>query len=460
MKTSTAIPTVLAKLGDRRTQMAILVVVFLTAAAFGPYLVGSLRTDQLATYALLVVLIPLNARRLQLAGTKSLLITWGVYLLVAIVASLPPAALGEEWPRGSLVAGLDNLALPVAVMLIVWTTVPRVSARSALFAVGRVLSIIVAANAVLALVSSQVVLTPVLRVFWSNAGIEWTTAQNAEFNGRYSGIFNHPAEAGVVYGVAGLLAIVVWQNRRVLTFILLGLILMGGVLTVSKVFLFGGIPLILLFWFLSLPSTRAARLGALAGLATLAGAAYFVARDWSGFSYLARLFVPTESEGTGGSASPFETIIDLYSSGRFTEGSQLLQVVNAVFSDHALWGVGAAGWQVPYDNGWIEALVVAGILGVVAYTATLAIILVIALRQPERRLRMFGIFLFLFLVGASLGIPALTVNRTSLVVWLVISLLALTALPAKSRSERGPSSFNGDNTATAADADATENVAS
>jgi len=418
-----------------------LVVVLLTLAVFGPYLVGSVRTDQLATYACLLLLVPFHVRQLQLAGTKALLIAWGAYLLVALAAAIPPASPSDDWQRGSLIAGLDNLILPVAVMLIVWSVVPRASAHLALLAVGRVLSIAMAANAVLALVSSQVTLTPVLRGFWSNANVEWTTAENATYNGRFSGIFNHPAEAGVVYGVAGLLAIVVWQNRRVLLLILLGLILMGGVLTVSKVFLFGGVPLILLFWFLSLPSTRAARLGALGGLTALAVAAYFVARDWSGFSYLLRLFVPTESEGTGGTSSPFEIVVDLYSSGRFTEGSELLQVIDGVSSSNALWGVGAAGWQVPYDNGWVEAFVVAGLLGFVAYTVTLALIFVIALRQPDRRLKLFGVFLALFLTGASLGIPALTVNRTALAVWLVVSLLGLLARPyvyGAKRAKRSP----------------------
>lgn len=250
----------------------------------------------------------------------------------------------------------------------------------------------------------------------------------AATNGRFSGVVNQPAEAGVLYGVAGLLAVYVWRNRQVLLAAVLIVLAIGGTLTVSKVFLLGGLPLILAYWFIMLPSGRHMRLKALALLAAIGVLLYFTLRDWSGFTFLARLFLPPKNSGTG-----LSSVIDLYSAGRFTEGSGLQQLINQVLTVSPVSGVGASGWQTAYDNGWVEALVTAGLLGVVAYTITLFLVFLTAWRIQEKGLRLFGISFAIFLIGASLGIPALTTNRVSTIVWMIISLMALMALPRVKR---------------------------
>jgi hypothetical protein len=414
--------------------------VLLTFSIFGPYIVGGLRTDQLVTYACLVILVPLNLRRVWRTGSRALLVTWGGYLLVAVLAAIPSPQPGEPWERGSLPAGIDNLALPLAVMLVVWAIVPRDGAYSALLVVGRVLTIMMAINAFIAALSTQIVMTPLLRIFWANANAVVTVAENAASNGRFSGVFNHPAEAGVLYGVAGLLATVVWRHRPVFLTAVLVVVITGGVLTVSKVFLLGGLPLILLYWLLSLRGGSRTRLVSIAAFGAWSAVAIFALRGWSGIPYLARLISPLPSESlpgpTEGSPAPsvVDSLVDLYSAGRFTEGSELRTVVQELLNSHPVWGVGAGGWQVPYDSGWVESLIVAGVLGAIAYSTALVIIFLNALRSTQANLRVFGVFLAIFLAGASLGIPALTVNRTALGVWLVVVLMGLLVRPFEART--------------------------
>ena len=70
-------------------------------------------------------------------------------------------------------------------------------------------------------------------------------AANAASDGRYTGIFNQPAEAGIAYGVALLLLTWLARTREWKPFPVTcaaALVITGGVLTVSKVFLLCAAP--------------------------------------------------------------------------------------------------------------------------------------------------------------------------------------------------------------------------
>jgi hypothetical protein len=74
-------------------------------------------------------------------------------------------------------------------------------------------------------------------------------AANAASDGRYTGIFNQPAEAGIAYGVALLLLTWLARTREWKPFSVTcaaALVITGGVLTVSKVFLLCAAPVAVL----------------------------------------------------------------------------------------------------------------------------------------------------------------------------------------------------------------------
>lgn len=84
-----------------------------------------------------------------------------------------------------------------------------------------------AIDGLLAIFGTQLDLTPLLRGFWSGGEVV-TTAERANEMGRLSGVFNQTAEAGVAYGIAGLLAIYLHQTRPLRMVLFISLITAGG----------------------------------------------------------------------------------------------------------------------------------------------------------------------------------------------------------------------------------------
>lgn len=383
--------------------------VTLAIATFGPYVAGSIRTEQIVVYGLLVLTLPFALPGLQTRGGLRLLVPWTLYVLVASLSLLPGPAPIAPYPAGSLLAGFDNVLLPIAVMLLVWSLVPAERALDALRTFAAAIALCAGGNAVLAIVGIVVDLSPVLRPFWTGDGT--SVADLAAELGRLGGVFNQPVEAGVVYGVGGLCAVYVWRERPVLLAALLTLITVGGLLSVSKAFILGAMPFMLAYWLWSQRGQRRVITVLAAALALLGVLQSGLVERWVGLDYLTRLLDPS-----GG-------IVDFYSAGRFAERSTFSTVVDAALAHSPLVGVGPAGWMVAYDGAVAEALVVAGVLGLLAYGATLAAMLTLVRAGAEEG--RFALLLGIVVVGGCLGFSPLTANRVATVVWVLLSLLVL-----------------------------------
>ncbi|MER7419092.1 hypothetical protein ABT346_20305 [Micromonospora peucetia] len=398
------------------TRWSRVVIGMLTLAAFGPYLATGVRTEQVVVYAVAVASVALGLwTRIRLTGTAK-------WVAAGYLALIGIAGLGAAFPlqnhtlysNGSVIAGLDNLLLPVAVVMVVGAMVGAGADPARLVrtvCVCLVWTMVV--NAMLAVYSASSDDSELLARF-RLFGDEESVADRAEQLGRYSGIINQPAEAGLLYSVALLAALYLYQQQvGRLTVTLLALAL-GGVLCVSKVFFLVGAPVAIAYALLTAGRTR--RLAAVA--AATAGA--WVAADtyldqWDGRDFALRLL-----PGSGGDQ------LGLYTAGRVGEQSTLQHVVDVVTSASPAFGVGVGGLKMAYDNGWVEALVIAGFLGVALHTAVLAALLVGWFRTRSRRPEsaLTG-GLVVVVIGASAGLPALTANRAATVVWLLLGLLLL-----------------------------------
>ncbi|QCR19028.1 hypothetical protein [Agrococcus sp. SGAir0287] len=391
-----------------RGQRVLMVVI--AVATFGPYVVGSIRTEQLVVYGLLVLTLPFALPRLQTRGGLRLLVPWALYALVASLSLLPGPSSIAPYPAGSLLAGYDNVLLPLAILLLVWTLVPAERALVALRAFAAAVAVGAAANAVLAMIGVVVDLSPLLRPFWTGDGSDSVAVLAAEL-GRLGGVFNQPVEAGIVYGIGGLCAVYVWRERPVLLATLVAIITIGGLLSVSKAFILGAMPFVLLAWLWSQRGHRrvvALLVGLLALLAVLQSG---LVERWAGFDYLTRLLDPS-----GG-------LLDFYSAGRFAERSTFSEVVDAALAHSPLVGVGPGGWAVAYDGAVAEALVVAGVLGLALYAATMLGILSLARTGGEEG--RFALLLGIVVLGGCLGFSPLTANRVATIVWVLAALLVL-----------------------------------
>lgn len=397
------------------------VVCALGIATFGPYLTGSIRTEQLAVYGLALAILIFTLPRMRATGKMRFLAPWLLYIVVALIGvAIPTVTATVPWAPGDPLAGIDNLASPLAVMLLIWTVVPAVNAEALLQTISRITATAMSLNGILAIISTRVDISGILRPFWGAADIDVTTAANAAGMGRFSGIFNQPAEAGALYGIAGIAAIYVWRNRPALLALTLALTCAGGLISVSKVYIIGALPLIIFYW---LHTQRGGhRVATLFGL----GLVGFVViqsgllNQWVGFDYLARLANPT------GGALAF------YSGGRFETGSTVTDVSTAALTTNPLSGVGAGGWQVAYDGAIPETLVMGGLIGLTVYATVVIAVFTVAKRIRTRNLRTFGFLFAIMVAGASLGLDPLTANRVSTIVWMTIALLTLNSQAQRS----------------------------
>jgi hypothetical protein len=392
----------------------LILVGLLTAAAFGPYLTGSIRTEQLAVYGAAAFLLPFT-----MASTRPyfpVVLPWFALIVVALLGLIPPTAHSLVHPPAGMLSSVDNLVLPLAVMLLLWSVVPVSAAGAALRVAAALITWGAAINGILGIIGTRTDISAYLRFFWGGGEGE-TTAERAADLGRLSGIFNQPAEAGVVYGLAGILAVWRFRHKPNTMWLLLTLICVGGMLCVSKVFIFGGLPLVLLYLWKS--RQGGGKLGVLfsAVIVAVGVAQSGLLQQWTGFNYLARLFAPREDQ----------ELIEFYSAGRWNPEAGMVDVFDTVLKTRPLTGFGVEGLKVSYDSAWTEAMVLSGVAGLVFLALVLFALWRMALRIRDSDVRTLGLFIAMFLAAASLGIPSLTVNRAATLVWVVLGLLCLMA---------------------------------
>lgn len=421
---------------EPRSRRGTALIAVMALSAFGPYIISGFRTEQFAVYgitALLVCGLWWMKARPGGHGTVVLGLLF-VHLAIAVVGVLAPPLNTTPYQFGSALAGIDNIALPIAVLAAVWMLLASGADRSKLIRiVCWVTAWAMVINAGLAGWATGGS-GPELAIFQGQPGVE-SVASRAEQLGRFSGIFNQPAEAGLMYSVALLAAIFLYRERARLLAMTATLLSIGGVLTVSKVFLFVGLPLGL-WQAMRSAGGRQRRVAALlaATLAVWATAKSGLTPEWTGGNFLLRL-LPGSDQGT----------VELYTAGRFGSESTLTAVVDAVMAASPVWGFGAGGLMVAYDNAWIEALAMTGLVGAALMTA---ILLVLAHAWWAQRRdfdpaesRLAG-GLVAVVAGAAVGLPSFTANRCATILWLLLALLLLSVRTSALRSGPGSRSVS------------------
>ncbi len=418
-------------------------VVVTVACIFGPYLVSGIRTEQAALYGSAAV-APLVVRGPWhwLRPGWFVMVPWSLYVAVAAIASF---AVDSRMPvaAGSLVAGLDNALLPLATLTVTACWLQLAPARELIRLASWVMVGALSLNSVVAVLSSYVGLDrlPLLDWFWSAAGAGESVAELAATNGRFSGVFNQPAEAGVAYCLAAFCLVHLVNagqaGSRATWLPCWVLVMLGGLMTQSKIFMVGGLAITVV---LVLLGRRDRLLLAASAFVTVVGSIVVGTRGWLG------------DWGTAGTLGWYAASIDagdswIYtmSSGRFGAGAGggasvpvtkdgetviepggLLELGKLVLDEHPLFGVGARGLSVSYDSTWIEAIIVAGGVGAVLVLLVHAALAVQWLRLRSslpRDERLLAAAVVLLVAGSSLGMPSLTGNREGSMLWIMLGLL-------------------------------------
>jgi hypothetical protein len=404
-----------------------LVLAGVMVSIFGPYIAGGVRTEHLAVYGTAAVagLLVLVHHRAGLRPLVALAGVWSVYLLTAIMAAVVSTDAVGSFSPGRLGAGLDNLVLPMAAL--------TVGAWLALSAerVVPLLRIAILWLVGLMMLNSVAVGLQVMgmnwRPWWAEADMEVTVAEAAEGNWRYSGLLNQPAESGFLYSLALVLAVLLLRRRPWTLLACVVVLALGAVSAVSKIFLLLGVPMALVVYLWGSRQRRrdmavVVGAGALGLIALVTG----VLDEWSG-SYQLRQILPTGDQ----------SLLSSLTASRFGETSTLGPVIEAVWEASPIIGVGAGGLAVSYDNGWLEAFIGAGTVGILCYSASLALILRRSWTLPPgfNRAALGATGAVATLVSA--GLPSLTANRCASVLWMLVGLMWLGGDEERRTSQKG-----------------------
>jgi hypothetical protein len=408
-------------------------------SAFGPYVTGSARTEQIAVFASVIFILVTGWPRMIRAplGPAPFLVAWSGLVAVMLISTVfrpfDPGFYGSQ----PVSHALSAMALPLALMVITWYWTLTADPVSLIRAVTPVAVAGMCMNTVIEIAQVSVGKAEVfsfLPRFWDAAPSAGSVAANAASDGRYTGIFNQPAEAGIAYGVA-LLALIwlarqrAWKPLAVTCAAVL--LFTGGVLTVSKVFLLCALPVAVLTVMHGTARIRvlvtAAATGGALWLAGIAG----MLPAWSGAARLGYLTRPGAS------------LTAQYSAGRYGVGGTLAPVTADVLRAAPVAGFGAGGLDGPaYDSLWQQVLVVSGVLGVILAAAVFVMLawrLTGLRRVLARENWQLACGTAVLAAGASAGIPSLTANRAATLLWLVLGAL----VTARSQGARDMGGLNG-----------------
>jgi hypothetical protein len=399
-------------------------------SAFGPYVTGSARTEQIAVFGSVMFILVTGWLRMIRAplGPAPFLVAWSGLVAVMLISTVfrpfDPGFYGSQ-PASH---ALSDMALPLALIVITWYWTLTADPVSLIRAVVPVAVAGMCVNAVIEIVqvsATKAAVVSFLPRFWDANPSAGSVAANAASDGRYTGVFDQPAEAGIAYGVA-LLAMIwlarqrAWKPLAVTCAAVL--LVTGGVLTVSKVFLLCALPVAVLTVLRGTARIRVLVTGAMAGGALWLAGITGMLPVWRGVAHLVYL------------ARPGTSLTAQYTAGRYGSGGTLAPVIADVLRAAPLAGFGAGGMGTAYDSLWQEVLVVSGVLGVI-FAATVFVMLawrLTGLRTVLAREHwQLACGVAVVAAGASVGIPSLTANRAATLLWLVLGVLVTARSPGR-----------------------------
>lgn len=420
-----------AALTPDRTRSGLTVLTLVVLSAFGPYIAAGLRTEQLVVYGIAVPVLAVTWFRLRLTPVLAVFAAlWSVVIAVAVIGWAFPPVNTSSFAAGRAIANLDNLALPLVTVLLVVAVVAPASREAVLRRATGLIAVGMCLNAVVALgqMLNPASLALVSR-WWSGGNGQETVGDRALTLGRYTGIMNQPALAGVAYSIAMMCAIYYFRGRPVRLGWAVALIALGGALAVSKAFLLIGLP-VAGWHLLRMSGKRGTRL-ILAGFSTTAlfsAASLGYLDRWVG---LERLLMSVPGFGQANR-------LGALTGNRYGETAATRPLVDALL-EHAPWfGMGMRGLDAPTDSAWVQVLVLSGLVGLGLFVAALGALAQGYWRQrtdlPEVERRLFAGLLVVTL-ASSIGFPVLTANRVGVLGGVLFALLLIRRAPEPEPTE-------------------------
>jgi len=419
-----------------------LILAFLLWSAMGPYIFPELglRVEHFIMYGLLSLFALKTRFEIFFPKDRNILMLYALFIMLFLITILVTVSSNYHPSFRKVIADSENYIQPIALIALTFHCIKNLQANELLSVLEMIIRTIIIILSLNALLAASSIYFGTWMIDFFNVGGEYeggyrSVAAGAATQGRFSGIFNQPFEAGVAYGSC-LLLIVLLQILRVNTihirtsrrFLNLGLlfVFLGGFLSVSKVFFPLAIFVVLLFLYLNknrfikmLFSKRAVINLVLFYVPAFVFVVY-IFDNWSGLNYLLRLvnFIGADVD-----------VIELFTAGRFSYTDSGQSVVADKLSDiNLIVGYGLGSIQAP-DNAYLEILFFGGIIGLLNYIFILFVLVYFSIKGYYNHpvLARYLLSLTLFIAFASVGAPIFGINRSNyfIIIPLVITIRIL-----------------------------------
>ncbi len=406
-------------------------------SAFGPYIFpqAGLRLEHFFIYGVfgyVLISLAVSHNSYKFNRTVFTLLFLSVLILFWImVISVFRGGFGNLY--GAL-AGLENFLQPIALILITswyFSKLTLIDLLSVFHRACVLLNVLLCLNSLIALASVFFDTQTFLNYFvvaGDSGGADFSTvSQRAATMGRFSGIFNQPIESGLSYSIGVLCWVYLANIERKVSYsgwIAIVLLLIGGGLSVSKVFIVVGFPLALIYYgWLNFGKVLKFRKSTLAGFfiigACLVSVVMIFIDNWTGWSFFIRLFDFTTISDKG--------FLATYTAGRLdSDESGVINRFAETWSESPIYGFGLPVEGI-LDNGYLEFFYLGGIVALTFYILMLFVLLFIALirKKNNSKCGKFLFILWILTIIAGIGAPVFTLNRTSIFFWVLIILAIL-----------------------------------
>lgn len=401
-------------------------ILLLVIFSFGPYVSPNLglRLEHILIYGLfLIYFSTLLLFKISISqNVFKVLLLW--ILIVFWVAITSIWTITGDQGLYNIVAAFENVLQPVVLLLVMSVLIFRsnevLAEKKILIIISRVAVVILSLNTLWIIIGLFFDLTHINLLFVAGRGSEISTvAERAAQLGRYSGIINQPLESGMLYSLGLFLWTYLSSMKKKIAIkdiIILTLLIVGGFFSVSKVFIFGGVPLFLIYFVHDRRMYIFRNYKYALFIPIAVGVNVFFSQFWDGYGRLLRYGELIIEEGL------FQTIF------RTRYGNQDTGVVVSfikTWNESPLYGFGF-GRHTAYDNAFLEFFMYGGTVALVLYVFIHVLLLYIGFnyyyktKSSEAKLLLF---LAIFVIIAGTGGPTIIANRFSTIFWVITCLL-------------------------------------
>lgn len=409
---------------NRKNDIILLLIVIL---AFGPYIVGPIRIEHIYLYSLFII----SMFRIAITKNKYFLIKpnflFIILMILYIFWIITVTILQNNFNNIiQIVAELESYILPI-IVIIVTTTFFKYDKSNVDIKICKIFStfiLMLSINSVIAIISMLVNDISFLQMFHTgnihNGSV--SVAYKSFTMGRYTGIFNQPLESGVTYSLGLISWVYIYGNKKnkIIDYINLMMLIIGGVLSVSKMFIIGGIPISILYYISTSNFEFKIKPFKILLIPIMILPCIFILNKWNGLNYFFRLFNLKYIYNEG--------IFNILTGGRFgSQNATLTSKFKLILNESPVYGFGLASSN-GFDNAYLQYLHQGGIIGLIIYLMLILVIVWIGIELVKLNLikdaKLIGCIVLIILI-LGIGGPIITLNRFSSIIWMILSVLVV-----------------------------------